>query len=392
MTVTASSRQRLDQIRERSRAARARRNRVREQLDAAVEADDEQAAAVAQLALDDVAVELETAEQLERQMLSSLAGLDNGNGFGGFSQDATAHEALRQLAQSNSPIRSDVHIGEFKSVEEVMNLTGRMLAMAGTSTVPDDEPRRGGFMGIVNQPQVPLTLLDFFPTQAFDGRVASFMVRQGGIANAAVQAEGAVKAAADLTYIPQDVEAVTVASWVKAKRQDLADIDTLQTDMEQALTYGVLHEVESLLVDAITGATGVGAPDVTGDASVVDKLLTAVGILISAGVLPNFIALHPTDLTAVQKEREGTDGAYIGGSPWAVMPPVVPSAALTAGEALVGDSRIAAALGVRQGITALVGTSDDDHVRNRVTILLEGRWAPMVTVPGALSLVDLSMT
>ena len=58
---------------------------------------------------------------------------------------------------------------------------------------------------------------------------------------------------------------------------------------------------------------------------------------------------------------------------------------------MIRDSRVAAFLGVRQGITVHVSTADqDDLIRNRVTTLLEGRWAPAVTTPGAISLVDLA--
>ena len=223
-----------------------------------------------------------------------------------------------------------------------------------------------------------------------DGRTAEFMRRQGGVANAAVQAEGAVKAAADIVYEPVEMPAVTVATWLKINRQELDDIPGFQEDIDEALRYGVRTEVLRLLVAAIGATTGVGAPDVSADDTVPDKLLTSVGALYAAGVQPNIIGLHPTDAVAAAKVREGAEGAYLSGNPWALMPPIVPSAALTPGEALVGDTRIGAYLGVREGLTAFVGQESDDLVRNRVTILVEGRWAPCVVVPAALSLVDLT--
>jgi hypothetical protein len=64
--------------------------------------------------------------------------------------------------------------------------------------------------------------------------------------------------------------------------------------------------------------------------------------------------------------------------------PLVESEALGDGEVIVGDSRISAKLGVRQGINVLISDSDqDDFTRNRVTILAEGRFTPLVAVPTA---------
>jgi hypothetical protein len=102
------------------------------------------------------------------------------------------------------------------------------------------------------------------------------------------------------------------------------------------------------------------------------------------------VALHPTDATAAFKEREGTDGSYLAGSPWDKLPPIVQSAALAAGQVLARDSRIAARLGVRAGLTVHIGQESDDLLRNQVTVLVEGRWAPMVLVPAALALIDVA--
>jgi hypothetical protein len=61
----------------------------------------------------------------------------------------------------------------------------------------------------------------------------------------------------------------------------------------------------------------------------------------------------------------------------------VESEALADDKVVVGDSRVAARIGVRQGISLIVGQESDDMTRNRVTVLVEGRWAPLVAVPSA---------
>jgi hypothetical protein len=130
-----------------------------------------------------------------------MAGVDQHTGRS-LGQSIEAQEILRTLAGSTAPIQSHVHIGQLMSQEDAIGLTGRALAangMWGAVTVPADEPRRGSFRGIVDQPQVALRLLDLFPSVPFDGRLASFMTRQGGVAQAASQTEGAIKQAADIT-------------------------------------------------------------------------------------------------------------------------------------------------------------------------------------------------
>jgi hypothetical protein len=277
-----------------------------------------------------------------------------------------------------------VHVGQVKGVEEMLQLTGR--ALAASITVPT-ESVTGPFRGIVEPPQVPLRFLDFFGTVPFQGRVASFMRRNGGIANAAITPHGAVKPQAAISFDPVEVTAETHASFLKVDRQDLDDVDGLLVSAENALTYGVLHSVEAALIAEIIGTTGVLAPDVSGDVNTPDKLLSATGALTAVGVTPNFIAVNPADYVTALKERESTAGGYVAGPPWAVLPPVVQSAALSVGQALAGDSRIAATLGVRQGISLHVGQEQDDMTRNVVTVLVEGRWAPMVRVPSALALI-----
>ena len=226
-------------------------------------------------------------------------------------------------------------------------------------------------------------------TKVFDGRVCSYMVRTGG-GNADVAPEGTVKPEASIVYTPKDIEAVTVAEWTKVNRQDLDDVDGLASDLQNVLTYDVRAKVEELLATAIISTSGIGAPDVAADGNTVDKLITATMLLLASGVVPNFIAMAPG--RGRHLEGEGANARRLPRR-LALGPPAPgrPDPALAPGKAMIGDSRVAASLGVRQGITVHVSTADqDDLVRNRVTTLLEGRWAPAVTTPGAISLVDLA--
>jgi hypothetical protein len=78
--VTAGARERLAAIRGRTHSARSTRTTARQRLDAAREANDLDAAAVAQIAYDQADEQLQIAERLESQLLSAMAGVDGGAG------------------------------------------------------------------------------------------------------------------------------------------------------------------------------------------------------------------------------------------------------------------------------------------------------------------------
>ncbi len=386
-------RQRLDDLRRQRKAARDQRDTARDAFAASdYDGDVTQSPlfkraerAVAEVR--QVEADIALAEGEEQNLLRGF----NGNGASGYTvgmAQSLDEQLLGELAGTTHEIRNYVRAGELVSVDDAAGLTGRYLA---ATTVPAGGLPASFPTGIVTPPQPPLTLLDVIPSTPQDTRVATYMRRKGGAGAAAVTQPGAVKPQSNVVYEAVDVEAEVVACYVKVNRVDVDDVPGLMADLQNgALRYDVLHAVEALLVAEITGTTGLLAPNVSGDGNVPDKLLTAVGLLTASGVVPNFIALNPTDATLAYKEREGDQNGYVAGSPWEKLPPVVQSPALPAGEALVGDSRVGAALGVRQGVTVAVGTEGSDLIQNVLTVLLEGRWAPMVLQPAALAHIDLA--
>ena len=89
--------------------------------------------------------------------------------------------------------------------------------------------------------------------------------------------------------------------------------------------------------------------------------------------------------------RKTSDGEYIGaiadGRLWDV--PVVQSIALDNDDSVAGARRIAGFIAVRQPVHALVGTDQDDLVRNMLTCLVELRATPVITTPAALAVATL---
>lgn len=382
---------RLDALKKRRRDARTRLAEIRKKLEQA-ESDGDRAAAETLLAEGtEVDAEIKTTSALIERELGQLSG--QAETFGQtLRTNVEAQDTLRQLANSSAPLREYVAIGDFLSADEFVGWLNRHAAPV---TIPGDPATDlpGQFIGISDEPSPPRTLLGVFGAVPVAGRTVSFLQRNGLPASglAGVQSEpGAIKHEAALTYTPADEDVATVATWIKVLKDDLDDFDQLASDITQALGYGIRTEVERLMITAITSAS-VLDPDVSAGTNTPDKLLLARGALAATGALPNFAAVNPLDATAAWLEREGTDGAYLAGSPWNRLPPLVESVALAQNDALIGDSN-GAKIGVRAGVSIAVGTESDDMVRNVRTILVETRVVPIVRSPGSFADVDLTAT
>jgi hypothetical protein len=395
--MTKDQQARLKAVKERVAKTRERRAKAKQALALAEKMNDPEAVGIAQSGLDKIESALEHATGLENLVLSQVATGSAAERFGSLANNLDAQRALAEIASSSAPLRTNVHVGTYMGIDEVAELTGRMLA------APVDVPDGGGstsFLGIAPTPAPPTSLLDF-ASVPFSTRTAD--LRRSGIAAAAIAPHGTVKQEAALTYAADSVRAVTVASWIKANRQDLDDIDALTADIGEALRYGVLVGVEGLLLNgAPADADGPAVPGILDDPFVPAVTATtldgAVGQikaqLIATGVMPNFAAANAVTIEE-EESRTGTDGHPIG----AISEdgrirrlPLISTGALADGQVLVGDSRVGARLGVRQGIGLVAGQESDDLVRNRVTVLVEGRWTPLVSVPSAFALHDLTPT
>lgn len=396
MLTQTEARERLESLKARKTAAREAKKKAADAIAAARQVNDADALAIATSQYEQAHTDVEFVNGLEMALLRQTSGL-GGRDFGAALRDnPQAHDALREIAGSSAQMQNFVHVGPLLSMEQTCELFGRYLA--APVSLPDSPTpgRDGGFLGIAPTPVAPTSLLDVFRAVPFEGRKAEFLRRTGGVAAAAVQVEGQPKQEASLVYDDAEAEALTVASYSKVKRQAVDDIDGLLADMGLALRQGVLVKVEDILVGShaasggpfgVWNSPGVLTPTVTsGDPlpKVVGTLKTALAI---AGVNANFASAHPLDIEE-EEERTGDDGHYINSideQGRIRRLPLIPSIALDVGEVLVGDSRIAARLGVRSPVSLAVGQEQDDMTRNMVTGLVECRVAPIVDVPGALA-------
>ena len=412
MTVTAQHRDRLTEVRERTRAGRQHRAEAQKALEAAKKMDDPQAVQACEVALQQAFGEIEMAQGLENALLHQMAGVGNGVvGQDSFLDDPAVIRELEQLADSSMPIGT-LNLGPAMSRETLVSMieTGtwgpKRLALSTDPNLPDTA-RQTQYFGVVPQLRRRLRLLDLIPTMTMEGRSFDYTRESGSLDTAAETAELALKPQADEILTDAQVVARTIAHWSKLARQQLADVPSLATVVQGRLTYGVLRRVENAILAGdgvgenllgILNTTGIADVVFAGGTPLTDLSLTGIVDVLLADAEPNAVILNPADWASMlaakavgSGERLDSAGAFStqADTIWGLT--AIPSTAMPLGEALVGDFTGGATLFVREGINLRVSDSDqDDFLRNRVTLLAEGRWGLAVWQPAAFAVVHLA--
>jgi hypothetical protein len=116
-----------------------------------------------------------------------------------------------------------------------------------------------------------------------------------------------------------------------------------------------------------------------------------------SGAVPNVIGLSVRDWVSILKEKATGSGEYLNiVGPFAAAASAmwntttVPVPGMADGTALVGDTRLGGRVLVREGVSVVAGQESDDLIRNRVTLLGEGRFGLEVDQPSAFCAVDLA--
>lgn len=258
---------------------------------------------------------------------------------------------------------------------------------------------------LANDPRRPLRLLDVLPrirvtSNAFEyNALDSYSNAAGYQTN-----EGSLKPEGSLPTDLKSASIATIAHWIPASRQVLADAPALQQQISSLLRYGVMRKLET---EVIAGAGGTGQISgltdsgnytayslaASGD-TLADAVAKAQAVMDAAGWVANLVVVHPNDWRDARKERvDAGAGVYIAGSwrdpappsIWGI--PVVTNAAVTAGNFLIMDTSQVAILD-RQEARVELGYADDDFVRNKVRLLSELRAGLAVFSPGAVMFGD----
>lgn len=255
-----------------------------------------------------------------------------------------------------------------------------------------------------------LRLLDLIPTGTTDSNLIEYVQATTLPEQAAETAEGALKPEASFAFDDADAPVRTIPSWVKVRKQTLADASALQAFIDNALRYDVRRRLEAQVANGngagqnirgILRTTGVQVAAVGTNESKADRLHHGIVQVQLADQEPQFVAIHPNDNEDVRLSRDDSGasagtGGYLFGPPsqvgaptiWGL--PTVVSPAVPEGLGLVGDARAALVL-IREGVNVLISDSDqDDFIHNRVTLLAEMRAGLVVWRPDGFSKVHLT--
>ena len=290
-------------------------------------------------------------------------------------------EAKTATFTSNATLKSLVNIGAGDS-----NTTEY-------PTHPERDPRLG------NDPRRRLSLLEALPTRPMTSATFEW-VSLDGYQNSAdeQELEGDTKAVATMPNELKSVRAATVAHYLVASEQVLADTPQLSAQIESLLRYGVMAKGEHLITKgngiingleevgtAFTAATGLGLADAISEAQ---------ATMDAAGWQASHVVLNPIDWHAIRSERAaGGNEQYVASgwnmpatpSIWGLT--VVTSPSVTAGRPIVLDSTQTAILD-RQSAVVEAFRQDGNQVReNLVTIRAEARMAFACYAPSAVRLV-----
>lgn len=301
-------------------------------------------------------------------------------------------EGVKSLLSGNYGRSSSARV----EVKTIINATGQNQPL-----VPSQR-----LVGIQAEPNRRLRVRDLLPVGRTASNLIEYTKEDVFTNNAGPQndvspggTEGAKKNKSNITFTLATTAVVTLAHYIKASKQVLADAPQLQSYIDGRLMYGLMLEEEDELLngDGTAGqlnglwnqATTYNRSADTNE-TIIDKLRKAITQVQLSEYEASGIVLHPLDWEAIELQKD-SQLRYIWANPkvqggpslWGL--PVVPTQSMPAGRFLVGAFDIGAQIWDREQASVQVGFENDDFTRNLVTILAEERLA--LTVYRALAFV-----
>jgi HK97 family phage major capsid protein len=411
MTTTRSARladvkARLGDLRDQRKAARADRDSAAQAFsDAPGGTDSAEFRRARQAAerLAQVEAQLAAAQEEESYILSQIAGTDNGFGES-FLRNPEQLRSLAQMAESSSPV-GRVQLGVGVAREDVLNELGRFSAAAGEGTF-GAVGRGATYVGVQAAPRRQLRLLDLIPALPMDSRSIEYSQEVVVTEGAAETVEGSVKPQSQIDYVDAEAVARTVAHWLKMKKQSLADSEMLAAAVRSRLAYGVLKRLENQIVAGdgagenlrgLLNTSGIASVPFDGSVPLGELPLRGIRDVMLGDAEPTASIVSVQDWVTMLTAKASGSGEYHGPGPFGTGArtlwdlPAIPSRAMPVGSALVGDFTNGCTLFVREGVNVIASDSDqDDFVRNKVTLLGEGRFALAVWSAASFATVDLA--
>lgn len=283
-------------------------------------------------------------------------------------------------------------------VKDISSLTTDAAGSVGTMIQPDRASP-------VMLPQRRMTVRALLAPGTTSSNSIEYDREEGFTNSAAPVAEGALKPQSELQYTEETAPVRTIAHWMRASVQVLADAPGLRSMIDQRLRYGLAYVEEQQLLNGsgtgqnleglVTAATAYAAPGGLTAGQMIDTIRLGHLQVALAEYPANGTVLNPIDWAFIEMLKDG-EGRYLIGNPqgnlsptlWGL--PVVATQAMGVDKFLTGAFDLAAQIFDRQDATVEVSTEDQDNfVRNKVTIRAEERLALAIYRPEAIVYGDL---
>lgn len=293
------------------------------------------------------------------------------------------HESLMKL-KAGDKIDFTFAVKQVGTMLESTNLTGNIPAymrLPGVNFVAQRMP----------------FILDLIGRGTATSNVIEWVEEVTGEGGADYTTEGSKKNQIDADFKTANEKVQKLTVFVKVSEEMLADIDfmasyindklltqklQLKLDTELLSGAGGGSAINGLITQATAWAAGSFAGTIIG-ANQFDVLRTAINQIMVANAMPNYIVMHPTDVTKM-KLTKTNDGLYL--FPTFIMPGgtqevdgirIISNTGMTEGTFLVMDGTKATAY-FKEGINVKTGWETADFVNNLRTILAEVRVALVI--------------
>ena len=362
--------------------------------------------------------QLKFAKELEKLSAECLAMQKKNEEYpSGSSHDLSIGEQFVKTANFSkfaADVKSGMHVREtFKTKSATVSTTTTGITDNFLGGVQD----MGGIIGIPNRKLVIESLIPHIPVTA--GSMS--MVKETSFTNnAAVVAEAGSKPESTFEFEKYNVNIETVAHWTKISEQLAADAPAVQAFINTRMQYGLQNKIDQQLVTG-SGTSGELAGFLksgnyhdyssaitidTGD-TLIDFAAKIQAAIESNNYAPQYLLLNPMDWTKLTLLKD-TQKRYILGGPgsasqktlWGI--PVITTSSIptidttttpdTPAKYLMADFSLGAAILDRQELVVDIDRTQDDFIKNLLTIRVERRLALAILDNKAIAGGDLSLS
>jgi HK97 family phage major capsid protein len=331
----------------------------------------------------------EVKNEFKSRLLDVEQKLAHRPGGGGGGEDA---KSVGQMFAESEQLKQMLSMKVFNSAPvSVKSLRGQKTLMVNASGQNQPLVPAQRMAGVVFAPEQRLTVRDLIPVMRTASNSVEWVKELVFTNNAGPPESG-------ITFQLNTTAVITLAHWIPASRQVLADAPYLQDYIDMRLRYGLkLEEEDELLNGDGTAGTLNGlvnqATAFSGGATnqtAIDTLLKAMTQARLSFYEPNGVVMHPQDWTNILLQKD-TTGRYLFGDPHTMdVPriwgkPVVETPSQTQGQFILGAFDRAAQIVDREDASVRISDQHADFfTRNLVAILCEERLALLVTRPAAI--------